>query len=233
MKEIFDSYIENAFGAYEQAAFKFRQFEFNYKTFFPENKNAKVLDIGIGRGEMLTCMKNWGYTNYYGIDISPNTVEFCKSLNLNCEFVKDIEHWLDNHKQEFDLITLLDVLEHVPKKDTIRFLQKVKHSLKRNCLLIIQVPNLQAPDGQLHMFNDFTHEVGYIEHSLAQVLMCSGFKNFQFFGFEELVFGGFKEIIKKTIRSLYWSYIRLTRKVNCNLNPQILHPVFYAIVTNE
>ncbi len=50
MKEILDSYIDNAFGSREQATFKFFQFELNYKKYFPENKESYLLDIGIGRG---------------------------------------------------------------------------------------------------------------------------------------------------------------------------------------
>jgi hypothetical protein len=31
MKELFDNYVENAFGEFKQAEFKFEQFAFNYK----------------------------------------------------------------------------------------------------------------------------------------------------------------------------------------------------------
>ncbi|MDD2487241.1 MAG: methyltransferase domain-containing protein [Candidatus Gracilibacteria bacterium] len=75
------------------------------------------------------------------------------------------------NKNQFDIITLLDVLEHVPKNETISFLRELKGSLKTNGTLIIQIPNLQAPDGQLHRYNDFTNEFGYIEHSLQEVLI--------------------------------------------------------------
>ena len=67
MKDIFYSYVENAFGEYKQAEFKFKQFKNNYSQFFPIDKNARLLDIGIGRGEMLTCMKDWEYANYLAL----------------------------------------------------------------------------------------------------------------------------------------------------------------------
>jgi ATP-dependent DNA helicase RecG len=38
MKEIFDNYVETSFDGLEQAEFKFNQFEFNYKKFFPDLK---------------------------------------------------------------------------------------------------------------------------------------------------------------------------------------------------
>ncbi|ACV63605.1 Methyltransferase type 11 [Desulfofarcimen acetoxidans DSM 771] len=233
MKDIFDSYVENIFCSYEQASLKFIQFEKNYKRFFPSNKGAKLLDIGVGRGEMLSCMRNWGYENYIGVDISPSTIRFCKSLDLNCILVDDSTAWLNENKNEFDLITLLDVLEHIKKEHTIEFLKAIKASLKNNGTLIIQVPNLQAPDGQLHRYNDFTHEVGFIEHSLQQVLITAGFKNINFDGFEEFVCGDWREKVKKILRSLFWRYIRFTRLINKNINPRILNPVFYALVKND
>ena len=51
MKEVFDAYIENAFGEYKQAEFKFKQFEVNYLKHFPDEKNEPVLDIGIGNDQ--------------------------------------------------------------------------------------------------------------------------------------------------------------------------------------
>jgi 2-polyprenyl-3-methyl-5-hydroxy-6-metoxy-1,4-benzoquinol methylase len=230
MKEIFETYIENAFCKKEQAEFKFKQFEINYKQYFPLNKDAKVLDIGIGMGEMLSCYENWGYKNYLGIDISPSTVKFCKSIGLNCEVVENSGSYLKENLNTYDLITLIDVLEHIPREFVIEFLKDVRNALKENGIFIIQVPNLQAPDGQLHMYNDITHVTGYIEHSLAQVLIAAGFSKFSFKGFEEIVSNNWKTPIRKILRSVYWRIIRFNRNINCNINPSILNPVFSAIV---
>ena len=234
MKEFFENYMGNAFDGRKQAEFKIKQFEFNYKKYFPINKDSKVLDIGIGRGEMLTCMKNWNYgNNYLGIDISPSTVEFCKTLGLNCDRVEDTAEWLKQHENSFVVITMLDVLEHVPKAQVIDFLKAIRCALVKNGIFIVQVPNLQAPEGYLHRYNDFTHESGFVEHSLRQVLLTSGFRKLQFEGFEEVRLGGCEEKMKKFLRSIFWRYIKFTRAINHNLNPKILNPVFYAIAINE
>lgn len=230
MKEVFDTYIENTFDGTAQAAFKFKQFEFNYRGFFPRDKKARLLDIGVGRGEMLSCMGNWGYSNYLGVDISPSTVRLCKKLGLPCELVENTAGWLDRQSEKFALVTLLDVLEHFEKKDVIPFLKSLKASLAPGGIIIIQVPNLQARDAQLHHYNDITHEFGYTEHSLKQVVLISGLKVREFGGFEQFVFGGFKEKIKKALRSIYFRHIRFTRVITGNMNPAVLDPVFYAVV---
>lgn len=233
MKQIFDDYVNNSFGAEEQATRKFSQFKYNYRDFFPDNRDAKVLDIGVGRGEMLTCMRDWGYKNYTGIDISPSTIKFCAALGLNCIQVEDSEHFLLENAGQFDVITLLDVLEHIKKEKVIAFLQALRAALKPGGVLIIQLPNLQAPEGYLHRYNDITHEVGYIEHSLAQVLIAAGFEKFTFRGFEEFVFGTLVEWIRKMCRCLHWFVIRALRAADGNINPKILNPVFCAIVYRD
>lgn len=230
MSEIFDNYLSNAFDDEKQAGFKITQFEFNYRRFFPQDKSSSILDIGIGRGEMLTCAKKWGYSHYLGLDISPSIVNFCSKLDLNCELTDNTTNWLKQNENSFDLITLLDVLEHVPKSETIEFLKALYNSLKPNGVIIIQTPNLQAVDGQLHRYNDFTHEFGYIEHSLKQVLVTAGFAKMSFHGFEYLTGNPLKISIAKFIRNILWGYVKMKRRFTGNLNPEILHPVFYSVV---
>jgi 2-polyprenyl-3-methyl-5-hydroxy-6-metoxy-1,4-benzoquinol methylase len=231
MKDIFDTYVENTFGDHKQADFKIKQFEINYRPFFPKEKRAQLLDIGIGRGEMLTCMKEWGYANYLGVDISPSTVKFCKQLGLNCVLTNDTFEWLADKDSTYDVITLLDVLEHFKKEDVIPFLRCLYKAIKPDGKIIIQVPNLQAPDSQLHRYNDFTHQIGFIENSLRQVLIASGISNISFQGFEEIITNTYKAKIKFIIRMLYWKYCRLVRRINTNLNPEILNPVFFVVCT--
>lgn len=229
MKEIFDTYIDNIFGEGGQAIFKLRQFEINYRHLFPADSKAALLDIGIGRGEMLSCMKNWGYTNFRGVDISPSTVAFCSSLDLPCEQVEDTTSWLKENEKSFDLITILDVLEHVKKEDAIALLKALNGSLKPGGVLIVQVPNMQAPDSQLHRYNDLTHEVGFIENSLRQVLHVAGFSAITIKGFEDSVSPTVREKVRLVLRRWFWSIVRLSRRINGNLDPAILYPVFYAV----
>jgi len=228
MQEIFDKYIDNSFDSQYQADFKFHQFELNYKKFFYKNVPLKVLDIGVGRGEMLSSMKNWGH-NYHGIDISPSTVEFCKKLDLSCELTDNTELWLKKNQNQFEIITCLDVLEHIPKNRLIHFLEAIRNSLSKDGFAIFQVPNLQSPFGYLHHFNDITHISGFVEHSLNQVLLSAGFNKVLYYGFEELYEKTPKIILKKILRYYYRKIIRLLRTINANPNPQILDPVFYAV----
>lgn len=228
MKEIFDQYVETSFDGYQQSDIKKEQFQFNYWPYFKSKTSPKALDIGVGRGEMLTCLKKWG-ANYQGIDISPSTVKFCQSIHLNCLQTDDTSEWLNRHQGEFDVITCLDVLEHFQKEQTIEFLTAMRLSLRKDGFVIIQVPNLQSPFGYIHHFNDFTHMSGFVEHSLSQVLLTAGFKNVQFCGFEENIGGNPKSKFRRFLRGLLWRFVKLLRAINGNPNPNILDPVFYAV----
>ena len=228
MQEIFEKYIENSFDSHHQANFKFSQFELNYKKYFKKSVSLNTLDIGVGRGEMLSCMKKWGH-NYHGIDISPSTVNFCKKLDLSCELVDDTEFWLNNHQKQFDIITCLDVLEHIPKEHLINFLKSIRNSLNKDGIAIFQVPNLQSPFGYLHHFNDITHVCGFVEHSLNQVLLSVGFNNLTFFGFEEFYEKTPKILLKIILRFFYRKLIRFLRTINANPNPRILDPVISVV----
>ena len=210
MQEIFEKYIENSFDSHDQANFKFSQFELNYKKYFKKSVSLNTLDIGVGRGEMLSCMKKWGH-NYHGIDISPSTINFCKKLDLSCELTDDTELWLKKNQNQFEIITCLDVLEHIPKDLLIRFLEAIFNSLKKGGIVIFQVPNLQSPFGYL----------------------SAGFKNISCFGFEELYEKTPKVFLKKILRFIFRKIVRLLRTINANPNPDILDPVFYALAQRE
>jgi 2-polyprenyl-3-methyl-5-hydroxy-6-metoxy-1,4-benzoquinol methylase len=228
MNDFFKNYVTTAFDGNSQATFKFSQFDYNYRKYFPRSFNRRLLDIGVGRGEMLSCMNSWGYDNYEGVDISPSTINFCQRLGLNCSQTEDTATWLAARLNCFDIITCLDVVEHVPRDASIEFMTAIRHALTSEGIAIIQVPNLQAPDGHLHHFNDITHVVGFIEHSMSQLLKNSGFSSYEFSAFEEFVPGRRIFRLRRALRSAFHRKIRFERWLNGNINPRILTPVFYV-----
>lgn len=228
MPSIFDNYLDSVFGEHKQAEFKIKQFKKNYSHFFPKNKNVSILDIGPGRGEMLTCLKNEGYNNMKAIDISSSITEFCIKLGYDCELIDNTQHYLTEHKQNYDLITMCDVLEHIPKPQVLDLLISLKDALADGGIVIIQTPNMQTPDASLYRYYDFTHEVGYTEQSLYQILQTAGFSKIDFFGFEYLD-DSFKSKIHFIIRKIYWLWVMIKRKINGNIPHKILYPSFFAI----
>lgn len=231
--EIFETYAENAFdsGTKENSIIWKREwYDANFKKFFPKKKAARMLDIGPGLGELLLTERDWGYTNCFAVDISPSVVQYCKKQGFNCEETDDTLAWLKEHRESFDLITVLDVFEHIPQEIAIDFLRACKEALSKNGILILQVPNVQSAESFLHRYNDITHVFGYSQHTLEQLISIVGFETVRFYPFEEYPGNDPDTKMLRRLRSIYWKYLRMHRKITHNLNPEILTPELFAVM---
>ena len=101
-----------------------------------------ILDIGSGRGFMLYYLKKYfGYSRACGTQLSRNAVEFSrKKLGLEI-YDKDFLE-IPFGDEQFDVISLWHVLEHVPVPEL--YIEKIEHSLKENGRLVIEVPNFDS-----------------------------------------------------------------------------------------
>jgi len=70
----------------------------------------KILDIGCGAGAMLRDLKEFG--DPVGADVADASIKFCKERELNRLVQCDAER-LGIKNDSFDLVTALDVLEHI------------------------------------------------------------------------------------------------------------------------
>ncbi len=146
------------------------------KGILPEDKNAKILDVGCGKGYLLMTLKHFGYQNIQGIDIDKGQIEGCKALSLPGIYVPDTITFLADHDEEYDLVFLCDVLEHIRKDDTITFAQSIQKTIKKDGLLFCKVPNANNIIASRYRYNDWTHHTSFTEVSLAFVLYNAGFK---------------------------------------------------------
>lgn len=103
MRKVYDTYMESQFRSFHELSKKeyenaLKMYDTNYRKFLPSDKNIKILDIGCGTGQFLYYLKEKGYKNYYGIDISKQQVEFCKKITKNVEQVGVFEFYMINKK---------------------------------------------------------------------------------------------------------------------------------------
>jgi SAM-dependent methyltransferase len=224
----YNNYLTLALGAGGQSKAKLEQFENNYTRFLPENKNAKALDIGPGKGEMLTYLDRHGFSNIEAVDISESVVEYVTQLGYQISLTDDLTSFLTEKADTFDIITVCDVVEHIPKKQILDVMSAIYNALKTNGILIVQVPNMQSITASIFRYDDFTHEMGYTERSLTQMLNICGFSSIQCFGFEFLS-KSFVSKIKSVIRAIFWLFIKGMRKINGYMPHKIMHPVFFAV----
>lgn len=229
MGNIYENYLENSTVGTDFSNWKVKEFKVNYQKFFPEDKTEYVLDIGIGNGEMLYCMKQWGYANYEGIDISQSTIKACKAKDLNCQLVENTNQFLLENQNKYAVITLIHVIEHISKEDIIELIANCRKALKKDGCLIIETPNMASYDNAFMRYNDFTHVTGYTEASAAQMLQICNFKKMTIFGTNIIFLPTLSNKILKILNQIHTLFRRIGRNIS-GLHSATVMDLYLSIV---
>ena len=117
---------------------------------YGKNKvSAAILDIGCGAGTMVEELARFGVV--YGVDVSKAAVDYCHGRGLNSVTLGDASA-LPYQDERFDLVTSIDVLEHVD--DDVSALRETYRVCRRGGMLIATVPAFNflwsRRDEQLH-----------------------------------------------------------------------------------
>ena len=148
------SYLENGI-AYNKRVLSWG---FEYLTYIDyvvslikQIKNAKnLLDVGCGDGYLINnCSVICPQIEMQGIDLVENAIKFANAFarNKNVKFqVKDIK----DVKEKFDIVTLIEVLEHIPDEEIDVFLRNVISKIKKDGYFIISVPTDVRPVAKKH-----------------------------------------------------------------------------------
>ncbi len=175
----------------------------------PKNHDAAILDIGCGFGSLIYMLKQNGYRNLKGIDLSEGQVKVAKEIGLSEVELQDLLPYLKSNTNQFDAISGIDIIEHFSKDELMEVLKAVFHALKPNGIAIFRTPNLDAPFATLFANGDFTHE-NYLNYSSAnQVLLTAGFKEIQVKDSLMLSNNFIKEIFRKITWLIVKSCIKL------------------------
>ena len=183
-----------------------------FGEFLPADREARILEIGCGVGAFLDCLANMGFRHCRGIDISPDQVDFCHSRGHSDVVCSDGLSFLEAAPESFDAIVMSDVLEHLDKDTALATLDAVARRLAPGGRLLLRVPNLSNPLNVRTRYVDFTHELGFSQESLAQVLRLTGFEILTIHGefvehrrlllrwiFDRLAWWAFKTIYRRTL----------------------------------
>lgn len=101
---------------------------------------GRLLDIGCNIGLFLSCARREGF-DVEGIEFNRESAAFgSKHFNLTIH-TSPLEE-LNYPDHTFDVITMYDVLEHIP--DLHGILQAVRRVLKPNGVLVVQSPNIDS-----------------------------------------------------------------------------------------
>lgn len=174
-RDLYDDYLSTTYrhhndvspAALERAAADYgRQFG----RFLPADPDAPILELGCGVGGFLDCCRQRGYRRVQGVDLSAEQVAFCRRRGFEQVEQADALEYLRDSADSFALIVMSDVLEHVPRPEVVPLLRAAARRLDPGGRLIVRVPNLSNPLNLRTRYVDFTHESGFTQESLAQVL---------------------------------------------------------------
>jgi SAM-dependent methyltransferase len=127
----------------------------------------KLLDVGCGTGAILAEASQ--YFDAYGLDASPQAVEFCQRRGLSKLFVGNLDDYPGGER--FDIITLLDVIEHID--DDLGVLKQAYARLNNKGHVLITVPAYQWLWSSHDVVNH--HKRRYTRHQLSTVVANAGF----------------------------------------------------------
>src|SRR5579863_5306975 len=97
-----------------------------FAPWLPESKQARILDIGCGYGEFLYLLQKQGYGRAEGIDLDRQHVEIGSRLGVRNLRWGDAQAALTEAPDEYDCISVIDVLEHIPRDQVLTFLDLIR-----------------------------------------------------------------------------------------------------------
>ncbi len=104
------------------------------------------LDIGCGDGRLIheLATKNPS-KKYLGVDLSQPSIFFAQGCNYHLENTKFLCENFSLQTNEFDLITLNEVLEHIPDEEITDFCKQVMARMSDSGYLLVTVPTDNYP----------------------------------------------------------------------------------------
>jgi cyclopropane fatty-acyl-phospholipid synthase-like methyltransferase len=132
--------------------------EYIFKRLKIEQFNT-LLDMGCGDGRLVKELTlEFPDRNIAGLDFSSRAINLAKALNPNCSF-----HCLDITKKTIapvDIITLIEVFEHIPPDISGDFIKGIYNHLNTNGILYITVPHINKAVEYKH-YRHFSSESIY------------------------------------------------------------------------
>lgn len=179
------------------------------RGWLPESKEAAIIDVACGGGKLLHFFNERGYSNVQGVDLSPEQVLISRQV-VSLVHNENAIDFLEQRPASFDLITGIDVIEHLHKPEVLHFLDAALAALKPGGRLVLQTPNADSPWCTNQRYGDFTHEVCFNPNALSRLMNLAGFKDIEPREAGPVPWG---YSIASTLRAGVWRMFRVVFKV--------------------
>jgi O-antigen chain-terminating methyltransferase len=135
---------------------------------------APVLDIGCGRGEFLSLLRDAGIAAR-GIDADADMVAYARGEGLDVTQADIVQHLEAAEDRSLGGIFMAQVVEHLPPAVLVRSLQLAAAKLRPGGLLVAETINPLSPLALRHYFADLTHAQPLVPETLELLARQAGF----------------------------------------------------------
>jgi SAM-dependent methyltransferase len=198
-----------------------------YLTEVLNDPDANILDFGCGFGQMISALKQSGFSSIEGADINAAAIKYLRARQITVHDLASEVDFYDKHAGNYDFVIMSHVLEHFPKSEVINQLRLIRKVIKSGGALIVMVPNAQSNTGCYWAYEDFTHHLLFTGGSLYYVLKASGFSSVEFMDTDCTAgtTSAFKRAARRVLLRLYRWNLGFWNKVTCSAyhapSPQI------------
>lgn len=101
-----------------------------------------LLDVGCGEGRFLREVSGrFPGKRLLGVDFSARAVEYARLLNPGLRFAREDIAGGAAVSERFDVVTLIETLEHVPPAESGEFVEGLRRRVNEGGLLVVSVPS--------------------------------------------------------------------------------------------
>jgi len=156
----------------EMKTFREHQFKLFVENFSLANK--KVIEIGCGKGEYLSLMKEFKI-KAYGLEFAEDSVNACIKSGLNVFKLYLEDEAVVINESPFDAFFILNFFEHVPDPNTM--LSGIYNNLSDDGIGLVEVPNFDMMLNN-NLFSEFIgdHLFYFTKETLINTLSQNGFE---------------------------------------------------------
>ncbi len=134
-------------------------------------KGKSILDIGCFAGTFLSLLSEADFSTQRGVDILPQQVNYA-SEHYTTPFRK-FQHVakladLVAVDERYDVITLIEVLEHLKTDECREVLLQISRLLKPGGVLVLSTPNYLSPWPVIEWLLNFASEISYEEQHITK-----------------------------------------------------------------
>lgn len=172
-------------------------------------KDANIYDLGCGSGSLIQLLKEKGYTNLTGLDLSHEQVKVAHQMGVNEVQEGDAIEYLKSFSGKFDVIVGTDIIEHFTKDELVELLKLIKDKLSTGGKAIFRTPNLDSLFSSVFANGDFTHENYLNASSAQQVMLAVGFQSAKVHRSDVSVQSPLKEFFRRVLYLQYQLWFKL------------------------